>query len=93
MMFGQEDYNAAVQDNNHRTLDYISKHIDEWEHEGCVFLRLMDNSGEAEQWWMKRHPNCDYPDCSVEVEVMPEEMKEIRKIMLRLLKAAEERGW
>lgn len=93
MIFGQEDYNAAVQDDNHRTLDYISKHIDEWEHQECVFLRLMDNSGEAERWWMKRHPNCDYPDCSVEVEVMPEEMKEIRKIMLKMLKKAEERGW
>ena len=46
-MFGQEDFNAEVHDENHRTLNYISEHIDEWEHEGCVFLRLTDNSGRG----------------------------------------------
>lgn len=93
-MFGQEDFNAEVHDENHRTLNYISKHINEWEHEDCVFLRLSDCSGEAEQWWMKQHPNSrNIPDCSVEVLVTPEEMKEIRKIISKLLKKAYERGY
>lgn len=93
MMFGQEDFNAEVDDENHRTLNYISKRIDDPKHEGCVFLKLSDCSGEAEEWWMKRHPNRNYADCSVEVEVMPEEMKELRKLMAKMLKRIYERGY
>ena len=92
-MFGQEDFNAEVNDDNCRTLNYISKHIDDPEHEGCVFLKLCDCSGAAEEWSGKRHPNRNYADCYVEVEVMPEEMKELRKIMLKMLKKVYERGY
>ena len=93
MIFGQEDYNAAVQDEAHQTLNYITRKIDDPQHDDCVFLRLMDCSCAADEWVKKQHPNRNYPECSVEVLVTPEEMKEIRKIMLKLLKAAEERGW
>ena len=92
-MFSQEDFNAEVHDDDHRTLNYISKHIDDPEHEGCVFLKLEDCSGAANEWWRKQHPDRSSGDCYVEVEVMPEEMKEIRKIISKLLKKTYERGY
>lgn len=88
MMFSQEDFNAETQDEGRAVLNYISKNIEDPYHDGCVSLKLEDCSVVAEHWVRKRHP-----ECNIEVLVTPEEMKEIRKIMIRLLKAAEERGW
>lgn len=93
MMFSQEDFNAETQDEGRAVLNYISKNIEDPYHDGCVRLKLEDCSNVAEHWVRKRHPDWNYPECNIEVLVTPEEMTEIRKIMMRLLKAAEERGW
>ena len=92
-MFCQEDYIAEGYDEDHCTLNYITSHIEKPGHEGCVFLRLSDCSSDAEGYVLKKHPDRRYLECWVEVPVPTDEIKEIRKIMQRLLKKSQESGW
>ena len=93
MICGQEDFNAMAQSEDRATVNYIAKYANHQNHDGCVFLRLSDLSDDADDWIKRKHPGNKYAECWVEVQVTPDDIKEVQKIMLKLLKKSEEKGW
>lgn len=90
-MFGQEDYNEECLNEDRRVLDYITSHINHPKHDGCVYLKLCDYSDAADDYVKSRHIDNSVEYAWVELLVEPEDIAEIRKIMLKLLKKSEER--
>jgi len=92
-MFDQEEYDEVCNSETRHIINYIAKHVGEYTHEGGVTLKLEDFSADAYSHMMKRNPDSDNHNCSAEVMVTVEDMGEIQKIMLKLLKKQYERGW
>lgn len=91
MTFGQEDFNAECLDEDRRILDYISSHINHPRHDGCVYLKLCDYSDAADDYVKSRHIDNSVEYAWVELLVTPEDIKEVRKLMLKLMRQSEER--
>ena len=91
-MFNQEDYDDMCNSEARHVINYIAKHAGDYNHEDGITLKLEDFSADAYSHMMKRNPDADKHNCSAEVMVSAEDMGEVQKIMLRLLKKQCERG-
>lgn len=91
-MFDQEDFNEECYSKARHIINYIARHIDSGDHEGGVTLKLEDASADAYAHMMQLNPDANSHNCSAEVMVSIEDMHDVQKIMLKLLKKQYEEG-
>lgn len=91
-MINQEDYDDMCNSEARHVINYIAKHAGDYNHEGGITLKLEDFSADAYSHMMKRNPDADNHNCSAEVMVSIEDMHDVQKIMLKLLKKQYEEG-